>query len=332
MPPVPLQQKIRSRIGPTYRRLSKRYDNPAIRHARLLVKRLRSGPIDILHLGASESLFTSPDDTDVRPLPQMYFDDLPAEWAKYSLAGPGHHPRIFKSYIEIVASYPSRPLVVLAFPIRLGIDVWEHHPEHGHERATAFLERIPPGSPPWRFHASIPLVIEEEYDRHDARLHPTLEGTTRTFGEYRRQVKDPVAAGLDRDEHLRRTFNFLHGFTAPVNDSYIESITALGARLRELGMPAVVMQTPIPMIRAVEVLGQEVMDRTVANWAVIDNAFIAGYGPIDVLQTGVNFATDEFLDPDDGIEHFNERGRRHLSDLIVEAIMRQKSGVPERTP
>jgi hypothetical protein len=105
----------------------------------------------------------------------------------------------------------------------------------------------------------------------------------------------------------------------------------VGTQLREIGLPVVIYQTPVPVQKGVEVLGEELRQRTIDNFAAMDEAFIAGYGPIDVVQSGVVFGDDEFLDPDDGIEHFNERGRRHLADMVAEAIQKQLADLPQRS-
>jgi hypothetical protein len=59
------------RVG--LRRQLTRFDSPELRHARRLVKRLRSNPPGVIYLGDSTTLFVDPRDADQRRLGHMEF-------------------------------------------------------------------------------------------------------------------------------------------------------------------------------------------------------------------------------------------------------------------
>ncbi|HEX3794075.1 MAG TPA: hypothetical protein VHV57_06215 [Acidimicrobiales bacterium] len=325
-----LKRKLKQAIRPTALRWIKRLDSSPVRHARLLAERVRTEPpFDVLYMGASESLFTSPDDVDPRPLPAMVADELAPELSTYAVAGAAHNPRLYKIYLDIVAESPVRPLVILGMAIRLGVTAWSEHPEYSHDRPIHALEKIPSKRPPWRFRAYVPLATDAEFAAHDKRTYPTMDGT-RTIGDFRLALKDPVAHGLTEEQRLRLLYSFHHGSTDALSPKFLDSVTAIGARLRELGLPAVVYQMPVPIVRATDVMGQEIYDRTVANLKVMDDAFIAGYGPIDIVQTGVLLKPGDYIDPDDGTEHVNEHGRRQMTDLIVAAVHKARLSDTEK--
>jgi hypothetical protein len=311
---------LRIRLGPSARRWRRRLDNPEVSQARALVHRLRSGPLDVLHLGASESLFVAPYDEDGRTLPAMVADGLAPDLSMYSLVGASYHPRLYQAYLEVVATYPVRPVVVLGLCIRFGFPPWSHHPEYSFERSLRALDRIDPHAAPWRFRAGVPLATADDFVRHDQVAYPTLDETRATIGEFRNQLKDPEAAGLSREEQVRGLYAFHHGSTASLPDPFLADVTRLGRRLQEMNLAAVVYQLPVPVARGSQVLGEALRSQTIENLARMDRAFADGYGPIDILQTGVLLDEDEFIDPTDATEHVNQRGRQRIADLIVGAV------------
>jgi hypothetical protein len=325
--------RLRARFGPSVRRWRKRLDNPEVSQARALVHRLRSGPLDVLHLGASESLFVAPYDEDPRTLPAMVADGLAPDLSMYSLVGASYHPRLYLAYLEVAATYPVRPVVVLGLCIRFGFPPWSHHPEYSFARSLGALGQIDAHSAPWRFHASLPLATAADFARHDQVEYATLDGIRTTIGEFRNQLKDPEA-GLSPEEQIRGLYAFHHGSTATLPATFLADVTRLGRRLQEMGLPVVVYQLPVPVARGSQVLGEALRSQTIENLARMDSAFADGYGPIDILQTGVLLDEDEFIDPADATEHVNERGRKRIADLIVEAVRRQRRllATPPRGP
>jgi hypothetical protein len=319
---VALRNGLRSRLGPTYRRWRKRLDNPEVRQARLLATRLRAGELDVLHFGASESQYVAPYDTDQRTLPAMITDSLAPGLSVYSVHDAGYHARLFEAYLEIVARYPVQPVVIVGLSVRFGFSAWAHHPEYGFERSLRALTRIDPGSPPWRFHAPVRLTRESDFFEFDRTEYPTVDGTA-TIGEFRRTLKKSSDSVLTGDARTRRLFAYHQG--SQMEAEYLRRVTSLGARLRELDLAVVVYQLPVPIERGAELLGDALREQVVHNLAFLDEAFIAGYGPIDILQTGTLLDGSEFVDTNDAIEHANERGRMRMTDLITQAVHQQRA-------
>jgi hypothetical protein len=322
---VALKDQVKAMTGPTYRRWRRRLDNPEVRKAGLLAQRLRTPPpLDILHLGASESLYVAPYDEDQRTLVNMLADALPPEVTFYSVHFAGYNPSLYLKYLDIVACYPVKPVVVLSLTIRFGYPPWDKHPEYSYQRASRALGRIDPGSPPWRFHAPVRLTRESDFVELDRIVYPTVAGSL-TIGEFRRTLKDTSENALRGDERTRRLYGYHQG--GVLGEEFLASVTELGRRLRELELPAVVYYTPVPVERGVELLGEELRERVVGNFKLLDEAFIKGYGPIDIVQTGTFLDSSEFINPEDAIEHANEHGRKRIADLIIEAIRAQRAGM-----
>ena len=322
---VPPHVALKRRLGTYLRKRNKMRDNPEVRQARFLAARLEQGPIDVLHLGASESLFTADYDEDKRTLPQMIAEGLPDGLQMHSVAGAGYHPALFKQYVDIAAARGSRPLVIVGLCIRLGEPAWKYHPEYSYSRPLNALHKIDVAAPSKKFRAVVPLAKQEDFDEHDKREHPTVVGT-RTIGEFRRLLKNPESNGLTRDETVKLLLAYHLGATGDLEPEYLADATALGKRLRELDLPVVCYQMPLPIDQAAAVLGEEVRPHMLRRLKDLDDAFKAGYGDdVEIVQSGSGLVTEDFIDPNDGSEHVNEKGRRKITDDVLAAIARRRA-------
>lgn len=317
----------RRRLGPTYRQWRRRLDNPEVKAARSLLGQLRAEPVQVVHFGASESLFVSAGDTDQRRLSQMIDDEL-GDVSYACLAGPGYPPRLFSAYLGLLTALPQRPVVVVGLCVRLGYSAWAEHPAYGYRDAAAAVRRIKPTRAVWRIRAAIALPSEQDMAAHDGSLFPTLAGNL-AVGSYRVPLKDPAAAGLSDEDADRLLYAYHYGALLPPEDSWLTTVTELGRDLRENGFSAVVYHMPAPIERGVELYGDVFRDQIVAGQRAVDDAFRSGYGPIDILQSGSVLDSSHFIDPRDATEHLNERGRTVLAGLIVSSV-RQRLGEVER--
>ncbi|MCW2496703.1 hypothetical protein [Jatrophihabitans sp.] len=328
-PKPPLQVRLRRNVGARVRRTRKRLDNPEVRAARNLALALEQGPVDVLHFGASESLFTADYDEDRRTLPQLYAAGLPQGTRFHSVVGPGYHPALFKTYLDIAAAHGSRPLLIIGLCIRLGEPAWLFHPEYGYVRPLAKLRKIKPGARSARFRALVPPASPAEMKRHDELPHSTVAGTM-PVSEYRRRLKNPAAAGLDADQALHLLMAYHHGATVELDEGYLADATALGARVRELGLDVVLYQMPVPMEQAKKILGPEVQPFIEARMLALENAFQAGFSPdgsarATIVHSGTSLPNEMFIDPNDGSEHVNELGRHHIADQVVAEVLAKLS-------
>jgi hypothetical protein len=143
--------------------------------------------------------------------------------------------------------------------------------------------------------------------------------------EYRRKLKDPAAAGLDADQALHLLMAYHHGAVVDLDEGYLADATALGARIRELGLDVVLYQMPVPVEQAVKVLGPEVAPYIEARTLALENAFQAGFSPDNtaraaIVHSGTSLPSSMFIDPNDGSEHVNQIGRHHIADQVIAEV------------
>ena len=309
-----LRRSVPPRVRVGIRRQLTRLDNPELRNARKLLKRMRTNPPAVLYLGDSTSLFVDPEDADQRRLWHMICDGL-APRDVHVIAGGGYGPELHAAYLRLLEGTPARPLVLHSLCFRV-LEPLIEHPAYGKRKELAAIQRIDPATPSWRIRAMIPRPTQEEFERFYELPHHTLLGELKV-GDYVRPLKN---GGLAPDEHMRLIYGYHHG--ADLSRSRgIEAVTRLGRCLRELGCRTVAYQTPVPLQTGVEIFGAAFEELVVENWRVMEAAYREGLGrEAAVLQTGTIFAPEEFIDPADGTEHLNEEGRRRLAETIVDAV------------
>lgn len=303
---------------PTVRRWRDRIDNPAVRNARTLLRRLPGDPPDVIYLADSLVLHVAPEDTDRRTLDVMIADQLPQGTSLLTLAGGGFHPRLFRAYFDLFRFSDARPVVITPLSPRLAYDAWAEHPVYGHAVALRTVRNI---TAPSRFGPIKPVARPTDADiaRHDLKAHPTLLGDL-TVGDYRRVVKQ---GPHNSDEAQRHLYAYHHTHLLRADSQYLQAITDMCARARELGIPHVVYETPYPMERGVELLGPQFREVAEANLAMVRDAARAGNPDLVPAETGALFGTGDFLDPFDGSEHLNQFGRARMADILTEAVQAQ---------
>jgi hypothetical protein len=294
-----------------------RVDNPEVRHARRLVKRLRAEPPDVLYLGDSTTLWVSGEDADQRRLGQMIRDELTDVADVEVIAGGGYGPELHEAYLRLVAASSARPLVLHSLCFRVLAPLIEH-PAYGKRKELAAVRNLDPEGPLWRLRASVPKPGPEEFERFYRLPHRTLIGDL-TVGDYVQPLKN---GSLGPEEFVRMLYAYHHGAELVPDSAGIRAVTELGGRLRELGCRTVAYQTPVPVRTGAELFGPRFEELIRRNWQVMDAAYRQGRGEeATILQTGSVFAPDEFIDPDDASEHLNERGRTRLAKMIAAEVV-----------
>ncbi|HSY16202.1 MAG TPA: hypothetical protein VK816_09460 [Jatrophihabitantaceae bacterium] len=309
----------RVRLAPVARRWYQQLDNPEVRNARRLAEAVRSAPPDVVYFGESASLFVSGADADQRPLFRMIADELGAGTTVHAIAGAGYHARLFDAYAQLLGAGSWRPVVVLPLWVRGSFTAWTRHPVYGYQHAVRAIRAVDRNAPLWRIRARIGPPGELDWTLHDQLSHPTLIGDLKV-GAYRLPLKDPAKYGLDRQARLRLLYAFHHGGAITPDTPYLADVTRFGRTLRELGCPVVAYQTPVPVERGVELFGPAFADLAAANFALMGEAFGRGYGPVGIPPTGTSYASSDFVDPDDGTEHVNEKGRLRLAAEIAGGV------------
>lgn len=280
---------------------------------------MRTAPPDVVYFGESTSLFTSPDDADQRSLVQLVDDELGPTTSLHPITGAGYHVRLFEAYSRLLLSGPHRPVVVVPLWVRSSFAAWAQHPSYGYERALASIRQVDPAAALWRIRAVVAQPVPRDWARLNECPHPTLVGDF-PVGRYREALRDSAGHGLDDRARLRLLYAFHHGAAIDPDGPYLDDVTRLGRTLRKLGCPVVVYQTPVPVEQGVELLGAAIRELAEANFALLGEAFQRGYGPIDIPCTGTSFATSEFIDPADGSEHINEKGRLRLAEELTAGV------------
>jgi hypothetical protein len=286
-------------------RLRDRLDHPQLRDARRI---LRTSP-DVVLMGESVLNFVGPDDADPRTLVRMVADALPG-MTTLALHGGGYHAELLTEYVRLLATRPTRPkVVVVPLWLRGRLLPWIEHPRFGHAEAMGRLRALEPSTPPWRVRGSLRRETSADFERYYTLPYTSLLGE-RPIGDYARPLKRP---GMDPDERLRLLYAFHHG--APVLPEGLAAVTALGEALRDLGCASFAYETPVSVQTGERVLGPDFRSTVVENFAAMGRAFGG-----DVIETGTAFGEDEFIDPTDGSEHLNDRGRTRLAAILLEQI------------
>ena len=293
-------EDLKDRAG----RLRDRLDHPQLRDAR----RLLGSTADVVMLGESVLVWVGPHDRDRRTLPRMVADGLAPDASLVAVSGGGYHAELLTAYLELLARLPHRPrAVVLPLWVRGRLQPWIDHPRFGHHDALQRLRGLDATTAAWRVRGS--LKRGGDWGAYYRVPYETLLGPG-TVGDYAVPLKDGSVTGDDR---LRLLYAYHHGGVIEAT-----AFTRLGAAAAALDVPVVVYQAPVSVQTGERVL-PGLTARVAENLAAADAAFRAALD-VPVLQTGTAFGEDEFIDPTDGSEHLNERGRRRLAGLLVEGV------------
>jgi len=311
-------QSAASRLRRAARRAFVRLDNPEVRHARVLVKRLRRRAPDVLYLGDSTTVFVGGADVDRRSLGEMIRGELAGRADLHVIGGGGYHTGLHAAYLHLLGAASPKPLVLHSLWIRGRYPPWIEHPVYGHRRAIALINGLDPSTPLWRIRASLPAPEPDEFEAFYRIPHRTLLGDL-TVGDYVRPLKN---GALAPDERLRLMYAYHHGAELAADADGIADVANLGRRLREAGCRTVAYQTPLSVETGVQVFGSEFAQLVARNWRLIDDAYREGMGgEARILETGMIFPAAEFIDPADADEHLNDEGRLRLARLIVAAVV-----------
>lgn len=303
-----------SRAAGSARQQIARVDNPEVRKARRLARQARTSSMDVLELGDSMVSWTAPHDTDKRPFHRMLKESLGPEATMHVVHGGSYNPPIYNQFIRMLEGRPTRPVVIMPLTPRVRTLPWIEHPAYGLREPTRFLSAVGPETPLRKIRMGSAPVTREEFERFYALKFPTWAGDL-TIGDYVRPLK---AGQLGEQEAVRLLYAYHHGGEVEAGSS-LDSVRELGERLRRLELPVVVYQTPVPVEKGVELHGSQFYDLAERNFAMLEEAFMAGYGHVDVLRTGLTAPTSHFIDWRDGSEHLNEHGRSTIATAVVKA-------------
>jgi hypothetical protein len=312
--------RARAQLGPPAKRWAAKVDNREVRQARRLLHRLRHDPPDVLALGDSTWIFTAPDDRDPRDLEKMIAARLGPATSLHATWGAGYYAAFFDALLGLLRLVDARPLVVVPLCERFNGVAWSNHPFYRYDRAIEVIDRVGVDTPTRKVRASFPPLTAQEMQDYDRIPISTWAGDM-TVGEHRRPLKDPAAHGLTERERIALLYAFHHGEEVLPTTPAVEEMAQMARTLRELEVPVVAYQTPVPVGGGEEHFGPAFRARIERGFEVIEAAFRRGYGEdIPIVPTGTGFPMDEFIDPSDATEHLNEAGRSRLADALTTAI------------
>jgi hypothetical protein len=320
---APTQRRQVSALRRRVRVLRRRLDNIEVRRARIMMARLRESPVDVLAIGDSVWAFTASYDEDQRKLAQMIDDDLGPEISMHSVVGAGYNANLIDAYLGLAQRGGFRPkVVVVPLTWRLVTVAWGEHPNYTYREAVKAINRMPGDIPLWRIRKAVRPASAADFEAYD-KLEITAFGETAPIGDFRRRLKQPERFGLDRAGREKLAYTFHHGEQVGPDAPRLEAVRQLGRRIASMGSRVVTYETGIMLDRGEELHGSVFRTQTLENHKCVGDAFQEGLGDsVEILQTGAMFSNEEFIDPEDGVEHYNAVGRLHLNELIVDAVKR----------
>jgi hypothetical protein len=296
-----------------------RIDDENLRRGRKLMRRLRRNPPDIVYLGDSTTRWTAPDDHDQRRLDAMV-SDLVAPRAVHSLYGGGYHGLIFEAFMSVIAASPARPVLIVPICSRNNLPSIAEHPAYRFEKAQARLRAITAGTPGWRIRAIAQKPTAEEFDAFYRIPFPTLLSQDTVIGDYARPLRDRSAFAGTPAERERLIYAYHQTASLADDTPPVNAVTRLAATARAIGCQLIAYETPAPVERAAEHFGHQARDVLANNFAVLRSAVRKGSPDAHIVESGLLFSTDEFIEPAVADEHLNERGRRKLAGMLADAV------------
>jgi hypothetical protein len=256
----------------------------------------------------------------------MLKDAFGPEIAMHTVHGGSYNPLIYNTFVRLLEGLPARPLVIVPLTVRVHTLPWIEHPLYGHQRASQFLSTVDATTPLRKIRKGFAKPTPAEFERFRALEFPTWAGDL-TIGDYIDRLKGKA---LDGDDAARLLYAYHHGGEI-VQGAPIDRVRELGDRLRRLGVPVVVYKTPVPVEKGVELHGPSFFELAERGFAVLEEAFVSGYGDVPIIPTGLTMPTTHFIDWRDGSEHVNERGRSAIAAAVVAAAQEHGMHPASRT-
>jgi hypothetical protein len=293
-------------------------DDVHVRRGRHLLRALRCpSPPDVVVFGDSCWVTVGRHEEDRRPLPEVLQAELRPDLVLHAAVGGGYHPVLQQAFVHLVDRSPARPVIVLPMLQRMRT-AWRLHPMYRFTEQAAILEQVDATMPVRSVRTVGHRPTAAEFAAFDATPMSTWAGDL-TVGEHRNPLRSR-GSGLTDAERLRLLYAYHHGEALEPGGEALLQLRELGRRLRDLGAPVVAFQEPVPVDVGEELFGPPFRQRIVDNFTLMDEALTAGFPGLPVLQTGLAFAREEFIDPSDATEHLNASGRLRLARLLADAV------------
>jgi len=280
---------------------------------------LTRGAVDLLLLGDSSFLSWAHRDEDKTLIPQLLAERTGASIV--TVAGGGYDARMHDAILRVLGMLDERPrAVVVSFAIRPNTMVHvREHPLHGHKRSRAALARVSP-----------PLRQVRAFGRgggyatpREIRTFRSLEMTTRWGGTTTIESRLSRVEGLGPPpwpvEVERLRYDYFHGEFVHEDNVGLTDVTALGRRLAEYGVPAVVNWAQVPVAHGERLFPGEFRAHVERNLELAESALLRESVDLHGLLKP-HLEDDDFQDVRNGTEHFSYSGRVKIVDEIAKTL------------
>jgi hypothetical protein len=299
-------------MSSTRKRVSER-DSYETRSARRLIAALRAGKPDVLFLGDSTS-YAFHVDGDIQPVPRMLRRLLKSQ-SMFFTGNAGYFADIHDAYLRLVEQSDVRPIVITPLATRMYINNWRFHPAYTYAAEIAAVRALSIWAPDVP-KLPKPKPLPEAFTEFRAMACRTVLGEF-PVGHYIKQVQ---REDLPQEERSRWWYAYLHG-TEIVEGPHLNLLRMEGETLARLGTPVVAYQSPIDIATGTRLLGEPWAQVVQHNLDLLERTILDTVGPkATVLRTGTAFATYEFNNPADAIEHLRGPGRRRLAHMLADAV------------
>jgi len=190
---------------------------------------------------------------------------------------------------------------------------------HGHKRSRAALARVSP-----------PLRQVRAFGRgggyatpREVRAFRSLEMTTRWGGTTTIESRLSKVEGLGPPpwpvEVERLRYDYFHGEFVHEDNVGLTDVTALGRRLAEYGVPAVVNWAQVPVAHGERLFPGEFRAHVERNLELAESALLRESVDLHGLLKP-HLEDDDFQDVRNGTEHFSYSGRVKIVDEIAKTL------------
>jgi hypothetical protein len=226
-----------------------------------------------------------------------------------------YNPGIYDAYLGLLEQSDVRPIVITPLQTRMLINHWRFHPAYTYAEEIAVIRALSISDP------DVPKLPKQKPPADAFTAFRAMPCRT-VLGEFPvgHYIKQVQREDLPQEERSRWWYAYLHG-SEIVDGPHLDLLRKQGETLARLGCPVVAYEAPIDVATGTRLLGDEWAQLVRRNLDLMGQTIRDTVGPkVNVLRTGEAFATYEFNNPADAIEHLRGPGRRRLAHMLAEAV------------
>ena len=301
------------------RTLRNRWVDQSLVQLQRAVTEIDRGAGELLLLGDSSFLSWAHSDTDRTLIPKLIADRTGA--SVVTIAAGGYDARIYDQLLRILGMLDRRPAaVVFSIAIRPNTSVHvREHPLHGHARSRAALERITPPLGRIRAFARGGTSVSEREERRFRELEVRTRWTGLATNGERLSKMEGLGPPPWPVEVEKARFDYFHGEFVDEDNPGLPTLTQLGRRLTEYGVPSVGHWAQPPMAHGERLFPGEFVDHVGRNLGLVESALARDAVGFEGLLKPV-LDDEDYQDYRNGTEHYAYSGRLKISDEIAKTL------------